>query len=102
MANIIGLQQQQDALNEINTILKAVAIINKALEADNPTKTYSLRFTDAEGKKQATDFTAEKEEINKLLEKNKQEKKDYVLSLAQEFRIALDPEDKEILGIANY
>lgn len=99
MANIIGLQQQQEALNEITATIKAVAIINKFLEADNPLKTYSIRFTDAEGKKVATDFTAEKDEINKLLIQNKNEKREYVTSLAQEFRIALDSEDKEILGI---
>lgn len=101
MAHIIGLQQQQDALNEINATLKAVTIINKALEANNPTKTYSIRFTDAEGKKLATDFTADKEEVNKLLLKNKQEKREYVLELAREFTIGLTPEDKDVLGIEN-
>jgi len=99
MANIIGLPEREKALREIQTILKELAITNKFLEMHNASGSYTISFKDEEGKKHSTDLTASREEIAALLMRYKNERKEYILQLAREHRIGLDPEDNEILGI---
>lgn len=98
MANIIGLQEQQRALKEIQDILKDLAALNTFLSAQNPTGVYSITFSDEEGKKHKAELPAVKEEIAALAARYKKDKSDYVRKLASDKRIALDLEDEEILG----
>jgi len=101
MANIIGLQQRQEALRDIQNVIKEVAVANAFVAASNPSGAYSIGFTDEAGKKHKIDLTGYKEDLDALIKRDKEAKKGYVLNLAQQHRIALDPEDNEILGIEN-
>ena len=98
MANIIGLQEQQRALKEIQDSLKDLSVLNTFLGAHNPSGVYCITFTDEEGKKHKVELPANKEEIAALAAPHKKEKCEHVRKLASEKRIALDPEDEEILG----
>ena len=101
MANIIGLQKQQDALREIESVLKELNNMNQFLSALNPLGKYSISFKDDEGKKHGTEISASEEEIGALVNRFKKERTEYILKLAKENRIALDPEDYLVLGIPN-
>jgi len=99
MANIIGLADQQKALKDISAILKDLKTTNSFLDAVNPTKTYTISFTDIDGKKHATELSGSKEEVDALVGRYKGEMKALVLAMAEEYRIGLDVNDKKILGI---
>lgn len=99
MANIIGLADQQKALKDISAILKDLKTTNSFLDAVNPTKTFTISFTDNDGKKHATELSGSKEEVDALVSRYKDEMKVLVLAMAEEYHIGLDVNDKKILGI---
>ena len=99
MANIMGLQQQQEALKEITDIIKELKVANKFLDMSDPETEYSIGFIDEEGKKMKIEISGYKSEIDELVNRYKEAKRNKILTLAQENRIALDPEDNEVLGI---
>lgn len=101
MANIIGLQKQEAALKEIQSVIKNIDEANKFMEAENPTGIITISFKKEDGKKQLTEISVPKEKVNALITDYKAEKREYVLQMARDNRIALDPEDEVILGLAN-
>ena len=98
MAKILDQEEQRKALKNITTSIKDLEAANDFLKAKNPSGIYTIAFTDEEGKKCSTTIHAgSKGDIDSLIMTHKEEEKNRITKLAQDNRIALDPEDHEIM-----
>ncbi len=100
MAKIIGLEQQQEALNTIKSGVKEIEKTNKFLNTGNPSGKYTFFFTDSEGNRVATTIVCEdKTIVDQLVRQSKESIAQNLSSLAEENRIELEDEEKRILGL---
>ena len=98
MPKIIGQAEQQKALKDITSALKEVAIVNAFLQAKNPSGKYTVTFTDASNEKHHCSlFTPDKEDLDLLVLNYKDQLKTKILKLAEDYRIALEPEEQMML-----
>lgn len=98
MAKILDQEEQRKALKNINGSIKDLEAANEFLKAQNPSGVYTISFTGEGDKKYSTVMHAEnKEELNLLILAHKEREKERIKALAEENRIALDPEDEVIL-----
>ena len=100
MPKILGREEQEQALKDIRALLKGMKGVNSFLEAVNPDGVYQVSMIDSAGTRFAADIYAEnKADINRLVLDHKRRVRDHIYNLAKENRIALDPEDEELLRI---
>lgn len=98
MAKILDQEEQRKALKNIISSVKAVEAANEFLAAQNPSGVYSIAFTGEDGKKYATEISAEsKEDLDALILAHKEQERGRIEKLAADNRIALDPEDRAVL-----
>lgn len=98
MPKIIDQAAQQKALKDIVSALKEVAIVNAFLQAHNPSGKYTVTFTDASKEKHHCSlYTPDKEELDLLVLNYKDQLKTKILKLAEDYRIALEPEEQIML-----
>lgn len=99
MAKILDQEEQRKALKNIITSVKDLEAANDFLKATNPSGNYTLTFTGEDGKKFSTAIHANgKDDIDQLILAYKEKEKDRITKLAEDNRIALDPEDLEIMN----
>lgn len=101
MAKIIGKEQQEAALKEINVARKEMENTQSFLGAPAPaTGQFIIKFVDANGKKQtATAFASKKEDIDVFVMQHQKRVADRVSDLSQRNHIALDPKEKSLFGM---
>ena len=102
MAKILNQKEQQIALKNVNNMIKDLAKVNEFLAAANSDGIYSIEFTDESNTRfSAPLLCTNKEEVNRFVQAYKDQKSQEILQLVEEFHLALDDQDKEILGISN-
>lgn len=100
MAKIIGLEQQQEALQSIRAGVKEIEKTNVFLQTANPSGKYTIFFTDSEGKRVASTIVCEdKSVVDQLVRQSKESAAQGLVSLAEENRIELEEEEKTVLGV---
>lgn len=100
MAKIIGLEQQQEALQNIRSGVKEVEKTNKFLETDNPSGKYTIFFNDSSGSRVVSTIVCEdKNVVDQLVRTSKENMAKQLNNLAEENRIELDPAEKSVLGL---
>lgn len=98
MAKILDQEEQRKALKNIVSSIKEIDAANEFLKAQNTSGIYSISFTGEDGKKYSTEISASsKEDLNALILVHKEQERDRIRKLAEDNRIALDPEDNEVL-----
>ena len=98
MPKIIDQDKQQRALKEITAALKEVAIVNTFLLTSNPCGKYTVSFSDKNnGKHSCTLYTQDKEDLDILVLNYKDQLKTKILTLAEDYRIALEPDEQAML-----
>lgn len=99
MPKIIGQQEQQRALKDILTMLKDVVAINNFLSMQNKTGKYTISFAGENNVKHSCLLCgAEKDDIDLLALNSKDNLRKQIFALAEEYRIALDPEEEHLLS----
>ena len=99
MAKILDQEQQRKALKNINDSIKEVNTANEFLTASNPSGKYIITFTGDDDKKHTAEIhTTSKDDLDLLVMAHKEREKQRITKLAEENRIALDPEDHDILN----
>jgi len=100
MARLIGLDEQQKALQEVVELLKKLGSINAFMEASSSDGKYKIFFTDLEGKRFSTEiFCESKDEINIMILNSKETINKRILGLCERYNIGLDEDDKKLLDI---
>jgi len=100
MPKIIGLEAQQQAVREIQGLMKDITNVNHFLQNANPAGEYQISFIGPEGRKISTTFTcANKEWIDHLLQEYKTSVAAAVSQKTEEYRIALDEQEKGVFGL---
>ena len=99
MPKIIGQQEQQRALKDILAMLKDVSIINSFLSMQNNSGKYTIAFADGNNVRHSCLlFGTEKDDIYLLALHSKDNLRKQIYALAEEYRIALDPEEERLLS----
>lgn len=98
MPKIIGQAEQQQALKEITSMLKEVVAVNTFLSSRNTSGKYTVSFSDEHNQKHScTLFSSDKEDVDLLVLNYKDRLKGKIQALAEEFRIALEPQEQLLL-----
>ena len=98
MPKIIGQAEQQQALKDITSMLKEVVAVNNFLSSHNASGKYTITFSDEHHQKHScTLFTSDKEDVDLLVLTYKDRLKEKIQSLADDFRIALEPQEQLLL-----
>lgn len=100
MPRIIGRAEQDKALKDITSFIKAIPATSTWIEAPNPEGNYSITFKTPEGKQLTTPIICQdKSVLDRLAQAYKESVAQEVAKLAAEHRIELSPEDIEVLGL---
>ena len=98
MAKILDQEEQRKALKNIIGSIKEITAANEFLSAQNTSGVYSISFTAEDGKKYATEISASsKQDLDALILVHKEQERTRIEKLAEDNRIALDPEDRTVL-----
>lgn len=98
MAQILEHNEQRRALKNINSAIKDLENAKAFLQTPNVSGKYTISFEAEDGQRHTTTgYTEDKETLDLLVMNFKDREKIRIIDLAQENRIALDPEDLEIL-----
>ncbi len=102
MAKILDQEEQRKALKNITSSVKDLESANEFLQTTNPSGIYTITFAGEDGKKKySTEIRVpSKDDIDRLIMAHKESEKHRIRKLAEENRIALDPEDDVILDYA--
>lgn len=115
MPQILGLEEQKQALNKISQMLKELSSINEFLEMENSTSLYEISFVKEEpenemdseenekkkGKKQkvsAPFLCPDPQIVRQYVLAYKNERVNTVRELADTYRISLNYDDEKILN----
>ena len=100
MPKVIGKAEQDRALKNISEALKKMPATNTFLNTPNPEGKYTLSFLNHEGKEYKTPILcADKSILDRLAQAHKEFVAQDVVKQANDNRIELDPDEKEVLGL---
>jgi len=100
MPKVIGKAEQERALKNITQALKQIPATNTFMQTPNPEGKYTLSFTSHEGKVFTTPiFCTDKSILDRLAQAHKASVAQDVVQQANNNRIELEPDEKEVLGL---